>query len=95
MFLRRIHHVAIICADYEKSKYFYSEILGLKILRETFREERLSYKLDLQLPDGTQIELFSFPNPPPRVSRPEARGLRDLLQRHHRVLTAADIGPRT
>lgn len=76
--LLKIHHVAIICSNYERSKKFYTEILGLRVLRENFRESRNSYKLDLELPDGTQIELFSFPNPPERVSRPEAQGLRHL-----------------
>ncbi|AOY79028.1 MULTISPECIES: VOC family protein [Moorena] len=72
------HHVAIICSDYEKSKQFYVEILGFAIIEETFRAARKSYKLDLQVGDGDRIELFSFPNPPERVSRPEACGLRHL-----------------
>jgi len=76
--LNRIHHVAIICSDYEKSKHFYSEVLGLKIVREVYREARQSYKLDLEVGDQYQIELFSFPNPPVRPSRPEATGLRHL-----------------
>jgi glyoxylase I family protein len=76
--LLRIHHVAVICADYEVSKRFYIEVLGLRVLAEHYRAERDSYKLDLALPDGGQIELFSFPNPPPRTTRPEARGLRHL-----------------
>lgn len=76
--LNSIHHVAIICSDYEISKRFYSEMLGLKILAENYRAERDSYKLDLQLPDGGQIELFSFSNRPLRPSYPEARGLRHL-----------------
>lgn len=76
--LKAIHHVAIICSDYTKSKHFYSKILGLEIIDENFRETRDSYKLDLKLPDGGQIELFSFPNPPARPSRPEAQGLRHL-----------------
>jgi glyoxylase I family protein len=76
--LNRIHHVAIICSDYEKSKHFYSEILGLKIVREVYREERDSYKLDLEVGNQYQIELFSFPSPPVRPSRPEAVGLRHL-----------------
>ena len=76
--LRRIHHAAIICANYEVSKHFYTEILGLKTVAEHYRDERKSYKLDLALPDGSQIELFSFPDPPPRPSYPEARGLRHL-----------------
>lgn len=73
-----IHHVAIICSDYEKSKHFYTKILGLKIIAEAYRAERNSYKLDLAVANGTQLELFSFPNPPARPSRPEACGLRHL-----------------
>jgi glyoxylase I family protein len=76
--LLRIHHTAIICADYEVSKRFYSETLGLQVLAEHYRPERKSYKLDLALPNGSQIELFSFPDPPPRPSYPEACGLRHL-----------------
>ncbi|AYF75735.1 VOC family protein [Nocardia yunnanensis] len=78
MQLQRIHHVAIIASDYEKSKTFYTEILGLRVIAEHYRAERRSYKLDLALPDGGQLELFSFPEPPPRPSRPEAAGLRHL-----------------
>lgn len=76
--LKRIHHVAIICSDYQVSKDFYTRILGLSLIAETYRAERASYKLDLALPSGAQIELFSFPDAPPRVSRPEAQGLRHL-----------------
>jgi glyoxylase I family protein len=72
-----IHHIAIICSNYQVSKHFYTEVLGLSILRETYRAERESYKLDLEL-NGVQLELFSFPNPPTRPSYPEARGLRHL-----------------
>jgi glyoxylase I family protein len=78
MQLKCIHHVAIICSDYPRSKSFYTEILGLRVIAETHREARQSYKLDLALPDGSQIELFSFPNAPTRPSYPEARGLRHL-----------------
>jgi glyoxylase I family protein len=77
MKLQNIHHIAVICSDYQKSKHFYTEIIGLEILRETYRAERDSYKLDLEL-NGIQIELFSFLNPPVRPSYPEARGLRHL-----------------
>lgn len=76
--LKSIHHVAIICSDYEKSKYFYTSILGLEIVAENYRSERESYKLDLKLPNGNQIELFSFSNRPERPSYPEAQGLRHL-----------------
>ena len=73
-----IHHVAIICSDYEKSKYFYVEILGFSIINETFRAKRNSYKLDLRVGENDRIELFSFPGSPKRVSYPEACGLRHL-----------------
>ncbi|MDB4902402.1 MAG: putative lyase [Mucilaginibacter sp.] len=76
--LNRVHHIAIICSDYEKSKHFYSEILGLKILQEVYREQRNSYKLDLKVGNQYQVELFSFPNPPARPSRPESAGLRHI-----------------
>ncbi|MGF1739125.1 SMU1112c/YaeR family gloxylase I-like metalloprotein [Photobacterium satsumensis] len=76
--LKAIHHAAIICSDYRRSRAFYVDILGLTVLAEHYREARDSWKLDLQLPDNSQIELFSFPNPPERPSFPEARGLRHL-----------------
>ncbi|MBC5834760.1 VOC family protein [Flavobacterium sp. F372] len=76
--LKKIHHIAIICSDYEKSKHFYTEILGFEIKQEVYRKERQSYKLDLALNWNYCIELFSFPNPPERTSRPEACGLRHL-----------------
>ncbi len=78
MKLVRTHHVAIICSDYERSRRLYTEILGLEVVSEVYRRERDSYKLDLRIPDGTQIELFSFPDPPFRLSYPEACGLRHL-----------------
>ena len=74
----RIHHVAIICTNYEISKHFYVNKLGFEVLAETYREERKSYKLDLAVNGVYQIELFSFETPPPRSSRPEATGLRHL-----------------
>lgn len=73
-----IHHVALICSDYQRSKAFYTEVLGLQILAEHYREARQSWKLDLRLPDGSQLELFSFPGAPARPNRPEAQGLRHL-----------------
>jgi glyoxylase I family protein len=76
--LNKIHHIAILCSDYQKSKTFYTEVLGLTIIREIYREERQSYKLDLALNGSYVVELFSFPNPPKRPSRPEAVGLRHL-----------------
>jgi glyoxylase I family protein len=83
--LQAVHHVAIICSDYVRSKKFYTEFLGLKILAEHYREERDSYKLDLALDDHYVIELFSFRNPPARVSRPEACGLRHLAFQVHDI----------
>ena len=76
--LKNIHHIAIICSDYQRSKMFYTEVLGLQIIREVYRAGRESYKLDLSLNGEYVIELFSFPSPPPRPSRPEAAGLRHL-----------------
>ena len=76
--INKVHHVAIICSDYTQSKYFYTKILGLSIIREIYREERESYKLDLALNGTFVIELFSFNNPPQRTSNPEAAGLRHL-----------------
>ena len=74
----RIHHISVICSDYERSKSFYTEILELEIIREVFREERKSHKLDLSLNGIYVLELFSFPDPPPRQTHPEACGLRHL-----------------
>lgn len=73
-----IHHVALIVSDYARSKQFYTEVLGLEVIAENYRAERDSYKLDLRVNEGLQLELFSFPSPPTRVSRPEACGLRHL-----------------
>jgi glyoxylase I family protein len=78
MNLKRIHHVAIICSDYERSKHFYVNVLGLEVIHEHYREERNSYKLDLKVNEYDQIELFSFKNPPKRLNYPEACGLRHL-----------------
>ena len=80
-----LHHVAIIASDYPRSRHFYTEVLGLPVIAEVYREARDSWNLDLRLADDMQIELFSFPAPPPRVSRPEACGLR------HLALRVADI----
>lgn len=79
-----VHHIAVICSDYARSKRFYVETLGLPVIREVFREERQSWKCDLDA-GNAQIELFSFPAPPPRVSHPEAAGLR------HLAFTVADL----
>ena len=76
--INKIHHIAIISSDYKRSKLFYTQILGFEIEREIFRKERDSFKLDLSLKGQYMIELFSFPNPPERLSRPEGTGLRHL-----------------
>ena len=73
-----VHHIAVLCSDYEKSKDFYTRILGLEVVRETYRADRQSYKLDLAHNGRTIIELFSFPSPPQRLTHPEATGLRHL-----------------
>jgi len=88
--LRTLHHAAIICSDYAASKSFYVNTLGLRVVAEHHRAERQSAKLDLALPGGGQIELFSFPSPPPRPSRPEAQGLRHLAFAVDDVARAAD-----
>ncbi|PFH81975.1 VOC family protein [Bacillus sp. AFS088145] len=85
MEIKNIHHVAIICSNYELSKNFYINLLGCKVIKETYREERDSYKLDLSIGKNGQIELFSFPNPPKRLTNPEAVGLR------HLAFTVTDI----
>jgi len=79
--LQGVHHIAIICSDYKRSKDFYTNTLGLEIVQEVYREQRKSYKLDLALNGQYVVELFSFPDPPARVSRPEATGLRHLAFR--------------
>ena len=84
--LAAIHHVAIIASDYERSRHFYAQILGLPVIREVFREARGSWKCDLAV-GAAQIELFSFPNPPPRPNAPEACGLR------HLAFAVADLDP--
>jgi glyoxylase I family protein len=78
MLFNKIHHVAVICSDYQQSKTFYVEKLGLEVVQETYREQRDSYKLDLAVGGQYQIELFYFPDRPARPSFPEARGLRHL-----------------
>jgi glyoxylase I family protein len=86
---KRFHHIAIICSDYARSKRFYVETLGFEIVRETYREDRGSFKLDLRVRSSCQIELFSFPSPPKRVSFPEACGLRHVAFEVHDVQVAA------
>ena len=76
-----VHHIAIICSDYAVSREFYVTTLGLRVVSEVYRKERGSYKLNLALPDGAEIELFSFPDPPPRPTLPEACGLRHVAFR--------------
>lgn len=88
--LNKVHHIAIICSNYEVSKKFYTEVLGLDIIQEVYRQERDSYKLDLALKGEYIIELFSFPNPPQRVSRPEAAGLRHLCFEVENIKKASD-----
>ncbi len=84
--LDALHHVALICTDYERSKRFYVELLGLELIHEVYRAERQSWKADLRI--GTaQLELFSFPAPAPRPSYPEAAGLR------HLAFAVADLAP--
>lgn len=83
--LKGLHHAAIICSNYQRSRAFYVDLLGLRVIAENHREARDSWKLDLALPEGGQIELFSFPAPPPRPSAPEAQGLR------HLAFTVADV----
>jgi len=78
MLFNKIHHIAIICSDYEKSKRFYVDVLGFEVLNETYRKARKSYKLDLALHGDYLLELFTFPDAPKRMSRPEAQGLRHL-----------------
>jgi glyoxylase I family protein len=75
---KSLHHIAIICSDYQRSKHFYVDLLGFKVIREEYRKERDSWKIDLSLNDHYVIELFSFPSPPKRVGYPEAAGLRHL-----------------
>ena len=88
--LNTLHHVAIICSDYNTSKDFYTRILGLTIVAEHYRAERDSYKLDLAVGDRYFVELFSFPNPPKRVSRPEACGLRHLAFEVENIIQASE-----
>ena len=76
--INRMHHIAIICSDYERSKHFYTQVLGFQIEQEIYRKERDSFKLDLSLNGQYMIELFSFPKPPERLTRPESSGLRHL-----------------
>lgn len=78
MKINALHHVAVICSNYAASKAFYTDILGFEIKQEVYRAERASFKLDLAIAGHYQIELFSFPNPPQRPSRPEACGLRHI-----------------
>ncbi len=76
--LKYLHHLAIICRDYPASKQFYTQVVGLTVVSEQYREDRNSYKLDLSLNGEYLLELFSFPDPPPRPTLPEAAGLRHL-----------------
>lgn len=78
MILNKVHHIAIIASDYQRSLKFYTDVLGLTVISEHYRAERDSFKTDLALDGEYIIELFSFPDPPPRLSYPEATGLRHL-----------------
>ncbi len=97
MKIKRLHHIAIICSDYQRSKHFYTEILGFNIEQEIYRQERQSYKLDLSLHGLYLIELFSFPEPAIRPTKPEATGLRhiafgvDNLEENIAYLTSKNI----
>lgn len=97
MDLLGLHHIAIICSNYQRSKQFYTEVLGLTIVAEHYRAQRQSFKLDLAIGNQYQIELFSFPNPPKRSTQPEACGLRHLafsvtnLEAFKNKLVAQDI----
>ena len=86
--INKVHHIAIIASDYEKSKHFYTQVLGLQVIREVYREARNSYKLDLAIGTHYVIELFSFSNPPARPSRPESCGLRHLAFEVENVVEA-------
>ena len=85
-----LHHVALIASDYARSKHFYTQVLGCTVVAEEYRAARDSWKLDLAVPGGGQLELFSFPSPPPRPSRPEACGLRHLAIKVQSVDVARD-----
>lgn len=87
----RVHHIAVICSDYQKSKLFYTSILELDIINEIYRPERNSYKLDLALKGNYVLELFSFPSPPPRASHPEAAGLRHLAFEVDDIIKSIDL----
>lgn len=89
--LNKVHHIAIICSDYEQSKQFYTQVLGFEILAETYREVCQSYKLDLAINGSYTIELFSFPNPPRRLSQPEACGLRHLAFEVDDIVSTRDF----
>jgi glyoxylase I family protein len=89
--INNIHHIAIICSDYQKSKHFYTQMLGFEIINEVYRAERQSYKLDLSVNGLYQIELFSFPTPPTRTSHPEACGLRHLAFEVNSVTETREI----
>lgn len=78
MTLSKIHHIAIIVSNYETAKDFYVNKLNFPIIRENYRPERNDWKLDLRVNEYTELEIFAEPDPPKRVNRPEACGLRHL-----------------
>lgn len=81
MNLSTIHHIAIIGSDYQACKDFYVNKLGFEVIRENYRPERNDWKIDLRVNETTELELFIVSNPPKRVDRPEAAGLRHLAFR--------------
>ena len=81
MKLSSVHHIAIIVSDIEKARGFYVEKLGFEVVRESYRKERDDWKLDLRVDEHTELEIFAEKNPPKRVNRPEACGLRHLAFR--------------
>lgn len=97
--ISNIHHIAIICSNYEVSKQFYTQILGFEIISENYRTDRNSMKCDLNLNGNYCLELFSFTNPPARITQPEACGLRHLalevadISETHRYLAAHGYNP--
>ncbi len=96
MKLNSVHHIAIIVSDIEKAREFYINKLGFEVIRENYRKERDDWKLDLRVDEHTELEIFAEKNPPKRVNRPEACGLRHLAFRvesvEETVKELAEIG---
>ena len=92
MNLSAIHHIAIIVSDYPRSKDFYVNKLGFSVIRENYRPDKGDWKLDLRINDDTELEIFGVANPPARVTRPKAAGLRHLAFRVENIeKTAAEL----